>query len=983
MAQQDGVLLERWQRQRDVEAFTELVGRYSSLVYSTCARVLGDRGQAEEVAQECFVELMQTRQPVRVSLGAWLHTLATRRTYDRIRQEARRRNRETQYAAAQPAGVEGRDAEVAELLARVDEVIAALPGPLHDVLVGRFLEGRTHAEMARAWAVSESAVRQRLEKAVAQTREGLRLRGVQTSAAALVAALAGASEAAPAALLTRMGKLALGQPMPGWVAGGAGALLAKLAVVAAIVVAGFGAFTLFAGPPSERVVANAVLAAEPAGEVRGAPEAALPEVSLPAPTPPPATEAPVSARAQAPVGIHGRVYDAATDAGIAGAVLEAAPQLAGAEKITSEPANAEGVYGLPDLPAGSYRLKVLAIPQYPQRVGQESIMVEVEAGKAHAVDFPLKRGVPISGVVVDAAGNPGAGAVVGAIGLNLPNAVKTTAGADGTFVLFLEEAMPEVVLQARTDGAESVPTPGVLVSMHGLAEQRLVLTEPRSGGIGGVIVNPEGAPVPWANVYLMHKTHRPFPHAGNTHSNAQGEFKFSGCAPGDYAVIVTEQNANGFSTSDEKARILLAAAEEVLDLEVVFGDAGGLTISGVVQDASGDPVQQAEVHFFGQGKSTAHTDKQGLFKIGGLENRRYHFEVMHFDYMGAFGEADAGDEGVEVVLEKGGTVSGMVVRAEDGKALEEFTVGGQVQRSAEGRFTLDRVPPGETTVTASAPGYAPSKAKLTVAAGKTAEVRLALVAAPPFNGVVVDGAGQPVGDAIVYLGNGGSLDQLQRAAVTRSAADGTYSISSMPPDAERVCAWRTGYGAGVAVVPGNGRIVLPAPAVIEGAITTPDADYVDYFAATYYPEAMHLPRQQTQSIGVEGTFRLDHLSPGTVEINARRNMDRYSITHQLQLEAGQQYALRFDFAPGTAQISGTITQAGEPAGSAQVEVEHVEAGARHRLHDSTDNDGKFTFQEVWEGPVTLRVSQRGEEVEARTLEVGAGESQSLELTLGQ
>ena len=52
--------LERWQRDRDPRALNELVDEYSGMVYATCCRVLGDRTEAEDVTQECFVSLAQS-----------------------------------------------------------------------------------------------------------------------------------------------------------------------------------------------------------------------------------------------------------------------------------------------------------------------------------------------------------------------------------------------------------------------------------------------------------------------------------------------------------------------------------------------------------------------------------------------------------------------------------------------------------------------------------------------------------------------------------------------------------------------------------------------------------------------------------------------------------------------------------------------------------------------------------------------------------
>ena len=53
----DSALLERWSTRRDVEAFTELVSRHSAMVYTTCKRILQNDADAEDVSQECFIEL--------------------------------------------------------------------------------------------------------------------------------------------------------------------------------------------------------------------------------------------------------------------------------------------------------------------------------------------------------------------------------------------------------------------------------------------------------------------------------------------------------------------------------------------------------------------------------------------------------------------------------------------------------------------------------------------------------------------------------------------------------------------------------------------------------------------------------------------------------------------------------------------------------------------------------------------------------------
>ena len=79
----DDVLLSKWISSRDVQAFAEIVSRHSSMVYATCKRILGTAEEAEDVAQECFVKLLQSTPKAKASLGGWLHTLAVHRSFNR------------------------------------------------------------------------------------------------------------------------------------------------------------------------------------------------------------------------------------------------------------------------------------------------------------------------------------------------------------------------------------------------------------------------------------------------------------------------------------------------------------------------------------------------------------------------------------------------------------------------------------------------------------------------------------------------------------------------------------------------------------------------------------------------------------------------------------------------------------------------------------------------------------------------------------
>ena len=110
------------------------------MVFSACMRVLGNESAAEEVAQECFVELMKTSKPVTSSVAGWLHTVATRRSVDRLRSDISRNLRENRYADQITQTSEPTWDDVSGYS---DQAIAGLSEALRIPMVLRFLAGKS------------------------------------------------------------------------------------------------------------------------------------------------------------------------------------------------------------------------------------------------------------------------------------------------------------------------------------------------------------------------------------------------------------------------------------------------------------------------------------------------------------------------------------------------------------------------------------------------------------------------------------------------------------------------------------------------------------------------------------------------------------------------------------------------------------------------------------------------------------------------
>ena len=82
-------------------AFADLYDALSARVFGLARQVVRDPAQAEEVAQEAFIDVWRTAgkyDPARASATTWVLTIAHRRAVDRVRTVQASTNRETRSA---------------------------------------------------------------------------------------------------------------------------------------------------------------------------------------------------------------------------------------------------------------------------------------------------------------------------------------------------------------------------------------------------------------------------------------------------------------------------------------------------------------------------------------------------------------------------------------------------------------------------------------------------------------------------------------------------------------------------------------------------------------------------------------------------------------------------------------------------------------------------------------------------------------------
>jgi RNA polymerase sigma-70 factor (ECF subfamily) len=173
-------LIER-ARGGDREAFSVLVSRHASAILSAAWRIVGERAEAEDVAQETFLAAFRGLAGFRADarFATWLYRIAVNKCRDRLRARAARPEVEPTRGdadgpAPEPVGetVEHRSPEDVLLerqrASSLERAIHRLPELYREAFVLRHVEGLSYDDMSQALGVDGSTLRMRVYKARAQ-----------------------------------------------------------------------------------------------------------------------------------------------------------------------------------------------------------------------------------------------------------------------------------------------------------------------------------------------------------------------------------------------------------------------------------------------------------------------------------------------------------------------------------------------------------------------------------------------------------------------------------------------------------------------------------------------------------------------------------------------------------------------------------------------------------------------------------------------
>ena len=174
-------------RDGDAAAFTELVLRYQNRLLTVLEHLVGNREQAEDLAQEVFVRVFKARERYEpeAKFSTWLFTIANNIASNALRSRSRRREVGVpegngadsaplsldQLAKAASGALPTRALDKAEQAEMVRSAVAALSERQRMALLLAKFEGMSYQDIAQSMDLSVQAIKSLLSRARVNLKE--------------------------------------------------------------------------------------------------------------------------------------------------------------------------------------------------------------------------------------------------------------------------------------------------------------------------------------------------------------------------------------------------------------------------------------------------------------------------------------------------------------------------------------------------------------------------------------------------------------------------------------------------------------------------------------------------------------------------------------------------------------------------------------------------------------------------------------------
>jgi len=588
------------------------------------------------------------------------------------------------------------------------------------------------------------------------------------------------------------------------------------------------------------------------------------------------------------------------------------------------------------------------------------------SGDTARVKVEIKPGGVIKGRVVDEQGKPIVGAHVRTEKSGYFRAFGARADAEGRFTLYGLDPDSRIEVSASADGYDyNRDQSAAFASGSREAEIEITLSPVKVRTIGGRVTRPDGSPVEGATV-------------------AYGE----GPSWVDYTTAKTDKDGN-YKLSKAGIRKNIVAAfgdglapvlkqvEADKDVTLDFQVKPGHTIEGRVEDEAGNPlagvrmsasmdakVEEARDSMYGS-IAGASTDKDGKFKLEDLPEGVVYVDAYAKDFDSISNERLRVDRKDQILVLKKtvpGQISGIVLRAADGKPVTEFNVridfsrnGGRSSglspgiheqgmnfQAADGKFVIKGFKLTEGyRVEVNAPGYMQGSLDPVMVkpasedAYNDAVVRLSPAA--PFEGAITDATtGTAVEGVLVTAWDTGrfgtstsftwdmSGTSLKSVSI-RTDTDGRFRIESMPFASGMIMLEKPGFARTMVKKVSFSRpfeVRLEKGATVTGSVADDQGKVPP--GAWLNVERVDLNLSFRGDLGPDGNFKLTDLPPGDYIVLQYKD-GRSTRNQSFEVKAGETFNVDW-VQRGEVTVEGAVLRAGGPVTGAHIRVNSMGSG---------------------------------------------------------